>query len=145
MARGTEPEASPEESLLGSISRDRTKDGLLSLRILDMTPGFGNVSTRLVETIAYLSFLLPYREKRSFVAEWENEGLLHKFVLSRVLYGVEKHPFPLDVLQNSMLSRFNAPAINYRLGNPLLGMSLGELFASSADEGADGTFFEGPR
>ena len=137
---GTEPEANPEECILSSISQDRTKDKLLSLRILDMTPGFGNVSTRLVETIAYLSFLLPYKEKHSFVAEWENEGLLHKFVLSQVLYGVEKHPFPLDVLQNSMLSRFNAPGVNYRLGNPLLGMSLGELFGSPADKGRTGLF-----
>jgi hypothetical protein len=140
LARGTEPEASPEESILSSISRDRTKDNLLSLKILDMTPGFGNVSTHLVETIVYLSFLLPYREKRGYVAEWENEGLLHKFVLSRILYGVEKCPFPLDVLQNSMLSRFNAPGVHYRLGNPLLGMSLAELFGSSGDKGRAGLF-----
>ncbi len=140
MARGAEPEANMEECILGSLGQDRTKDKLLSLRILDMTPGFGNVSTRLVETIAYLSFLLPYKEKHSFVAEWENEGLLHKFVLGRVLYGVEKDPFPLDVLQNSMLSRFNAPGVNYRLGNPLLGMSVGELFGSPVDNGRTGLF-----
>jgi hypothetical protein len=140
LARGTEHEANPEECILSSISQDRTKDKLLSLRILDMTPGFGNVSTRLVETIAYLSFLLPYKEKHSFVAEWENEGLLHKFVLSHVLYGVEKDPFPLDVLQNSMLSRFDAPGVNYRLGNPLLGMSLGELFGPPVDQGRTGLF-----
>jgi len=144
LARGTEPEENPEESILSSISRDRTKDKLLSLRILDMTPGFGNVSTRLVETIVYLSFLLPYKEKRGFVAEWENEGLLHKFVLNQVLYGVEKYPFPLDVLQNSMLSRFNAPGVNYRLGNPLLGMSLGELFGSPGDKGRTGLFSKDP-
>ncbi len=140
LARGAEPEANPEECILSTISQNRTKDNLLSLRILDMTPGFGNVSTRLVETIAYLSFLLPYKEKHSFIAEWENEGLLHKFVLSRVLYGVEKDPFPLDVLQNSMLSRFDAPGVNYRLGNPLLGMSLGELFGSPVDKGRTGLF-----
>ncbi len=144
LARGTEPEESLEESILSSINQDRTKDKLLSLRILDMTPGFGNVSTRLVETIVYLSFLLPYKEKRGFVAEWENEGLLHKFVLSQVLYGVEKYPFPLDVLQNSMLSRFNAPGTNYRLGNPLLGMSLGELFGSPRDNGQTGLFSKDP-
>ena len=140
LARGAEPEANPEECILSTISQNRTKDNLLSLRILDMTPGFGNVSTRLVETIAYLSFLLPYKEKHSFIAEWENEGLLHKFVLSRVLYGVEKDPFPLDVLQNSMLSRFDAPGVNYRLGDPLLGMSLGELFGSPVDKGRTGLF-----
>ena len=140
LARGAEAEASPEEPLLSSVGSDRTKDSLLSLRILDMTPGFGNVSTRLVETIAYLSFLLPYKEKHSFIAEWENEGLLHKFILGHVLYGVEKYPFPLDVLHNSMLSRFDASGVNYRLGNPLLGMSLGELFASHEDRGLTGLF-----
>jgi predicted XRE-type DNA-binding protein len=41
-----------------------------------------------------------------------------------------------------MHSRFNAPGVNYRLGNPLLGMSLGELFASSGDEGRTGFFSE---
>ncbi len=144
LTSGTEPEANPEECILSSLSEDRTKDKLLSLRILDMTPGFGNVSTHLVETIAYLSFLLPYKEKRSFIAEWENEGLLNKFVLSQVLYGVERYPFPLDVLQNSMLSRFNAPGVNHRLGNPLLGMSLGELFISPGDKGGTGPFSKGP-
>ena len=61
LARGAEPEANPEECILGSISQDRTKDKLLSLKILDMTPGFGNVSTRLVETIAYLSSCSPIK------------------------------------------------------------------------------------
>ena len=67
--------------------------------MLDMTPGFGELAARLVEAISYLSFLLPYREKRSFVAEWENERPLYRFILSHVLYGVEKQPFSLDVLQ----------------------------------------------
>lgn len=127
---GREPEPDCEEIVLHVIGADRTKERLLSLRILDMTPGFGALGARLVETMAYLSFLLPYREGRAFIAEWENETLLHQFILSRVLYGVEKHPFPLDVLQNSMRSRFDAAGVNYRLGNPLLGMStraLGDL------------------
>jgi hypothetical protein len=116
-----------EEIIRGGVSEDPTKESLLSLRVLDMTPGFGNVATRLVETIAYMSFLLPYREKNSFVAEWENDALLHKYILDHVLFGVEKGDFPFDVLQNSLLSRFNCPGTNYRLGNPLLGMSLAEV------------------
>ena len=144
LARGAELEPNPEEWIVGGTSQDRTKDKLLSLKILDMTPGFGNVSTRLVEAVAYLSFLFPYREKRSFVAEWENEGLLHKFLLSQVLYGVERDPFTLEVLQDSMLSRFNAPAVNYRLGNPLLGMSLRDLFGLPEDDGRTGILSKDP-
>lgn len=142
--KGAELEADPEEHILAAVNQDRTKERLLSLKILDMTPGFGNVATRLTEAVAYLSFLFPYREKRAFIAEWENEGLLHKFILSHVLYGVERRPFPLDVLQNCLLSRFNAQGANYRLGNPLLGMSLRELFGLPEDRGRSGLFSRDP-
>jgi hypothetical protein len=120
-----------DECLLAGIKEDPTKEHLLSLKVLDMTPGFGNLAVQLVETIAYLSFLLPYREKRSFVAEWENEALLHRFILDRMLYGTEKSAFALDVLAAAMRSRFSARAPNYRLGNPLLGLSISELHAFS--------------
>lgn len=127
LTRGTGATPSFEEPLLALVRADRTKERLLSLKILDMTPGFGAVAVQLVETLAYLSFLLPYREKHTFVAEWENEQLLNRHIATRVIHGVEKHPFPLDVLQRAMLSRFNTSAASYRLGNPLLGMSLSEI------------------
>jgi hypothetical protein len=122
---GADPDLEP--IILGLVADDPTKDALLSLRVLDMTPGFGVSAARLVETMAYLSFLLPYREKHSFVAEWENERRLHEFILGEVLYGVETYPFSLDVLRNSLRSRFSCEGANYRLGNPLLGMSVMEL------------------
>ena len=114
---GDEPEIDLEEIITGAAG-ERTKESLLSLRILDMTPGFGALAARLVETVSYLSFLLPYREKRSFIAEWENEPLLHRFILGRVLHGVEKQAFPLDVLQNAMRSRFGAAAPSVPAGEP---------------------------
>jgi hypothetical protein len=133
-----------EETILDTLEEDRTKERLLSVKLLDMTPGFGNLTIELVETIAYLSFLLPYREKHSFVAEWENESLLHKFILDRVLFGAEKSDFSLDVLQCAALLRFAAGAANYRLGNPLLGMSMAELYAFAGDVGQAAPFSKHP-
>jgi len=133
-----------EETILDTLEEDRTKERLLSLKLLDMTPGFGNLTIELVETMAYLSFLLPYREKHSFVAEWENESLLHKFILDRVLFGAEKSDFSLDVLQCAALLRFAAGAANYRLGNPLLGMSMAELYAFAGDVGQAAPFSKHP-
>jgi hypothetical protein len=124
---GSEPEIDLEETIVGAARGERTKESLLSLRVLDMTPGFGVLASRLVETVSYLSFLLPYGEKRSFIAEWENEPLLHRFILGSMLHGVENQVFPLDVLQNGMRSRFGAVAPNYRLGNPLLSVSADSL------------------
>jgi hypothetical protein len=145
LARGISP-ALPnfEAAVLGSVQEDATKDNLLSLKILDMTPGFGNVGIELVQTLAYLSFLLPYREKNSFVAEWENERLLNRFILNNVLFGIEKYQFSLDVLQNAMQYRFNSTAVNYRLGNPLLGMSIRDLQALTDDKSQAGLFSKNP-
>jgi hypothetical protein len=132
LSKGSAADLPPlDECLLSGIKEDRTKERLLSLKILDLTPGFGNLAVQLVETVAYLSFLLPYREKHSFVAEWENEGFLHGFILDQVLYGTERWAFALDVLQGTVRSRFDARASNYRLGNPLLGLSTAELHAFS--------------
>ncbi len=133
-----------EEIILNTLEEDCTKERLLSLKLLDMTPGFGNLTIELVETIAYLSFLLPYREKHSFVAEWENESLLHKFILDQVLFGAEKSDFSLDVLQGVTLLRFFAGAANYRLGNPLLGMSMAELHAFAGNVGRAAPFSKHP-
>jgi hypothetical protein len=144
LTRSTGTDVDVEGLIMEAVREERTKEHLLSLRILDMTPGFGAMATRLVETLAYLSFLLPYGERHSFAAEWENESLLHKFLLDDVLYGVEKHPFSLDVLQNAMRARFGFPGTHYRLGNPLLGISLRELFGLLDGEDRAGPLPERP-
>jgi hypothetical protein len=142
LTRGTGADADVEGLITDAVREERTKEHLLSLRILDMTPGFGAMATRLVESLAYLSFLLPYKVKRSFAAEWENEGLLHRFLLDHVVYGVERHPFSLDVLQNALRARFGFPGTHYRLGNPLLGISLRELFGLFDRKGRAGLLSE---
>ena len=146
LARGLEEEIPDlEKILLEGVKEDRTKESLLSLKILDMTPGFGNIATRITETIAYLAFQLSYREKHSFVTEWENTLLLHKFILDHVLYGVERSDFSLETLQNAIGFRFNCAATNYRLGNPLLGMSINELYGLTEGKNQTGLFSRHPQ
>jgi hypothetical protein len=134
-----------EKIILEDIRENRTKETLLSLKILDMTPGFGSLATRLTETIAYLSIQLPYREKHSFVAEWENNLLLHRYVVEHVLFGVERGAFPLEASQNALRLRFDCLPTNYRLGNPLLGMSIKELYGLADDKSQTGLFSRNPR
>lgn len=134
-----------EAVLRDTIVDEPVKENLLGLKILDMTCGFGNVAAQLVEAVAYLSFLLPYREKRSFVAEWENERLLHKYILDHVLYGIEKYHPALDVLQNGFSSRFNCSAKNFRIGNPLLGMSMSEVCGFVNENNHQGILTRDPR
>jgi hypothetical protein len=123
------PDASVDcEALLIRDRTDiRTKEELFDLKILDMTPGFGVTAVQLVEGIAYLSLLLPYQERNSFVAEWEHGPALYRSIMDRMLFGTERSHPALDILQNSLRSRFGATAINYRLGNPLLGLSLRDI------------------
>ena len=104
-----------------------TKEDLLSLRILDMTPGFGNVTMQLLEGLAYLTFVLPYREKNSFIAEWEEEKTLKKYILDRNLYGVERSHICYDVLQNMLNQRYGSLARHYKHGNPLIGIALKDI------------------
>jgi SAM-dependent methyltransferase len=134
-----------EAVIRDTIAEEPVKENLLGLKILDMTCGFGNVAAQLVEAVAYLSFLLPYREKRSFVAEWENERLLHKYILDHVLYGIEKYHPALDVLQNGFSSRFDCGAKNFRVGNPLLGMSMSELCSLVKENNHQGILTRDPR
>lgn len=141
---GTEAVPSFEQIILEAVKIEPTKEQLLSLKILDMTPGFGNVAVKLVETLTYLSFLLPYKEKHTFVAEWEHERLLNRFITSNVVYGVEKYEVSLNVLQNGLLARFNSPGVNYRLGNPLLGVSLNEVHGPIDEKKEAGLFSTGP-
>jgi hypothetical protein len=145
-ARGVGGEISDcEKVILDSLDDDRTKEHLLSLKILDMTPGFGNVAVRLTESLAYLSFLLPYREKHSFIAEWENDHHLHRFILERVLFGTVRDSFAHEALQNSLHTRFDCVPINYRQGNPLLGMSINDLEALIDTKSQTGLFSKHPR
>ena len=118
---------SVEDLILEGTKEVFVKESLFALRILDLTPGFGAVAAHLVEGLTYLSFTLPYRERNTFVAEWENEATLNRCILNTLLYGVEKSHLALDILQNSMMSRFQERASHYRLGDALLGMSLADL------------------
>lgn len=115
------------EEVLNTRKRRFTKEDLLSLRILDMTPGFGNIAKQLLEGLAYLSFVLPYREKNSFIAEWEDEGPLKKYILDHILFGVERSHICFDAFQNMLVKRFGFQARHYRLGNPLIGISLKDI------------------
>lgn len=116
-----------EEILLRDKTEVYSKEQLFDLKILDMTPGFGVSAVQLVEGIAYLSLLLPYQEKNSFVSEWENGPALYRSILDRMLFGAEKSHPALDILQHSLNNRFGTTGKNYRLGNPLLGMSLRDI------------------
>jgi hypothetical protein len=116
-----------EEIVLDGARNGFTKESLLALKILDMTPGCGTAVSSLLDGLIYLVFTLPYRERNTFVAEWENEQALNRYILDHVMYGVEKLHVSLDILRNSMKSRFSAEAANYRLGDVLLGMSLIDL------------------
>jgi hypothetical protein len=62
--------------------------------MLDMTPGFGNVTTQLVDGIAYLSFILPYRDRNTFVAQWEDEKSLKRSILQRTFTGSRSRTLP---------------------------------------------------
>jgi hypothetical protein len=115
-----------EEVLLRS-GKKCTKEDILSLRILDMTPGFGAANIRTLEGLAYLSFLLPYKERNTFVAEWEDEHALKRYILNNLFYGVERSHVCLDMFQNTMRNRFNTTAVNYKAGNPLIGMSFRDI------------------
>ncbi len=116
------------ESIFLKNNKERlTKEQLLSCRILDLTPNFGSTALELVEALAYFSFILPYKERNTFMAEWENELLLKKYIIQHVLFGVEKSCFAYDILHSGIEKRFGTGASNYRLGNPLIGMSLHDL------------------
>jgi hypothetical protein len=144
--RGTEGDTPDlERVLLEAAGEYSTKEKLLSLKILDMTPGFGVVATRLTEAIAYLSLQLSYAERHSFVAEWENDRQLHKFILDHMLYGVEKNDFSLATLQRGLHFRFGCSAPNYRPGNPLLGMSMTEVQGLVDGKDQTGLFLRHPR
>jgi hypothetical protein len=92
-----------------------------------MTPNFGNITAELIEGIAYLSFILPYKERNTFITEWENETSLKRYIIDRLLFGIEKSYFAYDIFHSMMKKRFKAEAKNYKFGNPLIGMSLSDI------------------
>ena len=116
-----------EDIFLNNRSGDLTKEYLFSLKILDMTPNFGNIAAELIEGIAYLSFILPYKERNTFVTEWENETSLKRYIIDHLLFGIEKSYFAYDIFHSMMRSRFKTEARNYKFGNPLIGMSLNDV------------------
>lgn len=130
--------------ILGSFRQGFTKEQLFSMRILDMTPGFGTMAAGLVEGIGYLSFRLPYREKNRFISEWEHETSLKSYILDNMLYGAEKSHLSFDILQNALRGRFSCQAPNYRFGNPLLGMSLNDAEAQLESKKQSGLFADHP-
>ncbi len=125
--KGSSPVVDLERIFLHARPDELTKDDLLTMKVLDMTPGFGNVTTQLVDGIAYLSFILPYRDRNTFVARWENEKTLKRYILQRILYGIEKSHVAYDILQYAMKHRYGSEADNYRFGNPLIGMSFADI------------------
>jgi hypothetical protein len=133
-----------EEIILGDTKKRRSKEELLSLRILDMTPCLGNLAVQLVESLAYLCFVLPYRERNTFIAEWEDEKELKMFILDRVLYGIERSHLCLDIAQNSLKTRFGFEAKHYRLGNPLIGMALKDITGATERKDQMGLFNRPP-
>jgi len=116
-----------EDVFLKNRTGELTKEYLLSLKILDMTPNFGNITAELIEGIAYLSFILPYKERNTFITEWENETSLKRYIIDRLLFGIEKSYFAYDIFHSMMKKRFKAEAKNYKFGNPLIGMSLSDI------------------
>ena len=116
-----------EDVFLKNRAGELTKEYILSLKILDMTPNFGNIAAELIEGIAYLSFILPYKERNTFITEWENETSLKRYIIDRLLFGIEKSYFAYDIFHGMMKSRFKTEARNYKFGNPLIGMSLSDV------------------
>jgi hypothetical protein len=116
-----------EDVFLKNHAGKLTKEYILSMKILDMTPNFGNIAAELIDGIAYLSFILPYKERNTFVTEWENEASLKRFIIDHLLFGIERSYFAYDVFHGMMNSRFKTEAKSYKFGNPLIGMSLSDV------------------
>jgi hypothetical protein len=125
-------------------AHEPTKEEFLAWRILDMTPSFGRTSVELVENMAYLSFLLSYRDKNTFVAEWESERRLKKHIVDNLLYGIERFHFSFDILKETLRSRYGSEAQHFRLGNALVGLSIRDLMARFDEHGQAGLFARHP-
>ncbi len=134
-----------DEIILGEKGKRFTKEDIFSLKVLDITPGFGNITTMLADGLAYISFILPYKERNTFRAEWEDETALKKCIINNILFGIERSHIAFDILQNSAGSRFGCQAENYRLGNPLIGMSLKDIINTLDSSNQMGLFNKHPK
>jgi len=141
--KGGTPAIDLENVFLKARPDDRTKDSLLSLKILDMTPGFGNLSIELIECLAYLSFILPYREKNTFTAQWEDEKSLKRYILENILYGIERSHISFDILHHALKNRYDYDSGNFKFGNPLIGMSLADIARHARKKDQTGLFAKG--
>lgn len=138
--KGGIPGIDLEKIFLMARPEGGTKNSLLSLKVLDMTPGFGNLAVQLVECLAYLSFVLPYRERNTFTTQWENEKSLKRYILENVLYGIERSHVSLDILRYALNIRYGYCSTNFKFGNPLIGMSLADITAHSHKKDQTGLF-----
>jgi hypothetical protein len=143
--KGYQTNTSLEGIFLADKSAYSTKEQLLSLKILDMTPNFGNLTSDLIEGLAYFAFVLPYREKNTFIAEWEDEALLKRYIIDNILYGIERSHLALDILQTTIKNRFNTAARNFKYGNPLIGMSIADMTAYFDTKNQMGLFNKNPQ
>lgn len=143
--KGQEHYLNIEETFLDSKNTRYTKEELFRLKILDMTPGLGSISSQIIEGLSYLSFLLPYRDKNTFVAEWEDEYTLKRFIVENVMYGIERSHLMFDILINILQTRFNSSAPHFRLGNPLIGMSIKDISYYYDENDQLGLFNKNPR
>lgn len=143
--KGYQTNTDLEEIFLADKSAYATKEQLLSLTILDMTPGFGNLTSDLIEGLAYFAFVLPYREKNTFVAEWEDETLVKRYIVDNILYGIERSHLALDILQTMTANRFNARARHFKYGNPLIGMSIADMATYFDTKSQMGLFNKNPQ
>ncbi len=142
--KGVPPPVDLERILLRSKAGGMTKEDLFSLKILDMTPGFGNITTELIDGIAYFSFVLPYRDRNTFVYEWEEEKALKRFIIDKILHGIEKSHIAFDILHVTMKNRYGTNGVNYKFGNPLIGMSLEDIAPHVDIKNQSGLFSKNP-
>ncbi|MCX7966173.1 MAG: hypothetical protein N2596_06075 [Syntrophorhabdaceae bacterium] len=135
------------QSILDRYFKDKryTKETLLNLKVLDMTPNFGLVISTIVEGLAYKSFIVPYSEKNTFVAEWEDEKALKKYILDNVLYGVERSHIVYDMMQDGLSKRFGFNLKHCKIGNPLIGMSLRDMAKHIDIKNQMGLFSKNPQ
>ena len=142
--KGGTPEVDLEKVFSMRSPEDRTKDALLSLKVLDMTPGFGSLSMEIVECLASLSFVLPYRERNGFIAQWEDEKGLKRYILENVIYGIERSNISFDILHYALKNRYGYDSGNFKFGNPLIGMSLSDIAPHVDRKDQAGLFAKNP-
>jgi hypothetical protein len=133
-----------DEILLKDTERHYHKEDLLSLKVLDMTPGFGTASVQIADNLAHLSFMLPYRERNTFISEWENEEKLKRYIVDNLLFGIERSHVALDITRSVLKSHYSARGTNFRFGNPLIGMSIRDMLRAAEKSTRTGLFEKHP-